>query len=164
MVFQRNATFGEVLQNVLTGFIITEPNISRSRVRRRRCPKTKRVLGWSGFALGCHAQTIQKREREREREVEKYQSTIISKEGKEWYVCMKNAWTCDMQQNKYHGLNPIQTYQHTRFQHIRHTSKMHETLWKCKCDAMHEHIGSFKHNPTQKFHNELNNFEKPQKF
>ena len=40
---------------------------------------------------------------------------------------------------------------------------MHEILWKCKCDAMHEQIGSFKHNPTQKFYKNLNNFEKPQK-
>ena len=39
----------------------------------------KRVLGWSGFALGCHAQTIQEREREREREAEKHQSIDISK-------------------------------------------------------------------------------------
>ena len=29
---------------------------------------------------------------------------------------------------------------------------MDETLWKYKCDAMHENIGSFKHNPTQNFH------------
>ena len=28
---------------------------------------------------------------------------------------------------------------------------------------MHEHIGSFKQNPTQKFHKYLINFEKPQK-
>ena len=28
---------------------------------------------------------------------------------------------------------------------------------------MHEQIGSFKHNPTQKFYKNLNNFEKPQK-
>ena len=35
---------------------------------------------------------------------------------------------------------------------------------KCKCDAMHEHIGSFKHNPTQNFHKNFANFENPQKF
>ena len=28
---------------------------------------------------------------------------------------------------------------------------------------MHEYIGSFKQNPTQKFHKYLINFEKPQK-
>ena len=44
-----------------------------------------------------------------------------------------------------------------------HTSKIHETSLRCKCDAMHEHIGLFKHNPTQKFHKNLINFEKPQK-
>ena len=29
---------------------------------------------------------------------------------------------------------------------------------------MHEHIGSFKHNPTQNFHKNFANFENPQKF
>ena len=29
------------------------------------------------------------------------------------YVCMGNAWTYDMQKKLHHGLNPIQTYQHT---------------------------------------------------
>ena len=43
------------------------------------------------------------------------------------------------------------------------TSIMHETLWKCKCDAMHEHMGSFKQKPTQTFHKNFINFEKPQK-
>ena len=41
---------------------------------------------------------------------------------------------------------------------------MHETLWKCKCDVIHEHLRSFKQNPTQKFHRNFINFEKPQKF
>ena len=66
-----------------------KPDMGGSRIRRGWCPGTKRVPRWSGFTLGCHAQTI--RERERERELEKYQSTIISKERKEWYVCM-NMW------------------------------------------------------------------------
>ena len=29
------------------------------------------------------------------------------------YVCMRNAWTCDMQSKLHHGLSPIQSYQHT---------------------------------------------------
>ena len=41
---------------------------------------------------------------------------------------------------------------------------MHESLLKCKCDAIHEYLGSFKHNPTQKFRQNFINFEKPQKF
>ena len=40
---------------------------------------------------------------------------------------------------------------------------MHEILWKCKCDAMHEQTWSFKQNPTQKFCKNLINFQKPQK-
>ena len=31
---------------------------------------------------------------------------------------------------------------------------------KCKCDAMHEHLGSFTQNPSQKFHKNIINFEK----
>ena len=45
---------------------------------------------------------------------------------------------------------------------IVNTSKMHETLWKCKCDAMHELLTSFEQNSSQKLHKNLNNFEKQQ--
>ena len=38
---------------------------------RRRCPRTKRVLRWSSFALRGHAQTIREREKEKERERER---------------------------------------------------------------------------------------------
>ena len=41
---------------------------------------------------------------------------------------------------------------------------MHETLSKCKCNAKHEHITSYKQNPIQKFHKKLKDFQKPQKF
>ena len=29
------------------------------------------------------------------------------------YICMGNAWTCDMQGKLHHGLSPIQSYQYT---------------------------------------------------
>ena len=45
------------------GHLIMEPNVKRSGIRRR-CPEMKRVSRRSGFALKCHAQTIQERERE----------------------------------------------------------------------------------------------------
>ena len=38
---------------------------------------------------------------------------------------------------------------------------MHESLLKCKCDAMHEHLRSFKQNPTQKICKNLINFKNP---
>ena len=41
--FRMNITFGEVLREVLTGFLITESNMKRSRIRGR-CPGKKRVL------------------------------------------------------------------------------------------------------------------------
>ena len=46
-------------------------------------------------------------------------------------------------------------------QQSKHTSKMHETLLKCKCDAMHDDLNLFKQKPTQKFHQNFTNFGKP---
>ena len=69
-----NTTFGEVLQEVLTGFLITEPNVKKSRIRGR-CLGMKRVSRWSRFAIRCHAQLFE-REREREGErIEKHHHT-----------------------------------------------------------------------------------------
>ena len=39
---------------------------------------------------------------------------------------------------------------------------MHESLLKCKCDAMHEHLRSFEQNSYQKFCKYLIKFEKSQ--
>ena len=75
---------------------------------------------------------------------------------------MHEHMTCKLK--NHHRLSPIQTHQHTTLQQSKHTSKMHETLLKCKCDAMNEHLGSFTQNPSQKFYKNFINFEKPQKF
>jgi len=75
-----NATSRKVLLKVLMGFIIMEPDMRRSRIRRRRCPEMKRVSGRSRLVLRCHAQTIRKKEKERH--AEEYQSTIISNRKK----------------------------------------------------------------------------------
>ena len=48
--------------------------------------------------------------------------------------------------------------------YIKHTSKMHKSLLKCKCDIMHDDLNSFKQKPTQKFCEKLINFEKLQIF
>ena len=40
---------------------------------------------------------------------------------------------------------------------------MRETFSKYKC-AIHEYLRSFKQNPSQNFHKNFINFEKPQKF
>ena len=101
MAFPMYTTFGEVLQEVLVGLPITEPNRNVGRIRRR-CPETKRVPRRSGFALGCHAQTIRKRERQTDRQTErktererkrnkKHNITTQNKIEKKGYVCMKDA-------------------------------------------------------------------------
>ena len=63
-----NATFLEVLQEVLLGFLITKPNVEGDgRIRRRRPRTLKRIPSRSGFGcFGCHG-TVYPRERERER-------------------------------------------------------------------------------------------------
>ena len=102
-------------------------------------PRMKRVLRRSGFVLGCHVQIMRVRERERERNKQK--STITKstpKKEKKMYVCMKCAWACYVQRKYIMGStqsNPNNTQVSTI---------MHETLWKCKCIAMHEHITSYK--------------------
>ena len=54
------------------------------------------------------------RGRKREEQLEKSQATLkISNILKIRYVCMGNAWKCDIQNKKHHGLSPIQTYQNT---------------------------------------------------
>ena len=165
-----NATFGEVLREVPTSLLNTKLDMKRSRIRRW-CSKTKRVLRRSGFALGCHTQTlcvcvcvcVCVCEREREREREKQKNTIIeSTKIKKWkctyawnvheHVTCKENCIMDSSQS-----NPNNTQVST----YKHTFIIHETLWKCKCNAMHEHITSYKQNPNQKFHKILNNFQKP---
>ena len=51
--------------------------------RRRKCPRTKKVLGRSRLTFRCHNATNVRnkekgRERERERQSEKYQAVLIS--------------------------------------------------------------------------------------
>ena len=54
LAFRMNALSRKVLQERLTGILITELDM-RSRIkRRRRCPGTKRVLKRSGFMPRCH--------------------------------------------------------------------------------------------------------------
>ena len=83
---------------------------------------------WRGFRprvdlhLGAIDMTNINRKRGREgKENQKSpkQSNVTSILKRE-YVCMENAWTYDMQNKLHHGLNLIQTYQHTK---RLHTSK-----------------------------------------
>ena len=79
------------------------------------------VLEWRGFRDGVNLRfgsidtTNVNRKRGREKETIKNASKQFkySKYIEMEYVCMGNAWTCDMQSKLHHGLNPIQSYQHT---------------------------------------------------
>ena len=78
MAFGMNASSRKVLQEVLTSLLIMELNVRWSGIRGRRCPKTKRVLRQSGFAIGCHKATnARKRDRGRERDNQKSTNKII---------------------------------------------------------------------------------------
>ena len=92
---------------------------------------------WRGFrdeanlCLGAIDMTnVNKRERgKKERQSKKSQSNSnITSILKREYVCMGNAWTCDMQKKLHHGLSPIQSYLHTI---NLHTSKCMIILLLC---------------------------------
>ena len=133
---------GKFLRKVLTGFIIMKPDMWGGKIRRR-CPETKRVLGQSKFLFRFHRVTNEReRERERERSTQKSTKHIsISKKDKRRYVCM-NMWQENLKASRTQP-NP-NLPAHNISIYIEHTSKMHEPLLKCKCDAMHEHTWSFK--------------------
>ena len=63
--------------------------------------------------------TIVNKKRGRERKTIRKVLSNSNKKSilKREYVCMGNAWTCDMQNKLHHGLNPIQTYHHTNRLH-----------------------------------------------
>ena len=80
------------------------------------------ALEWRGFRAGVDLRlgaidttnVNRKREREKEKTIRKVPSkSNITSILKREYVCMGNARTCDMQKKFHHGLNLIQTYQHT---------------------------------------------------
>ena len=84
-----NATFLKVLQEVLSGLLIIEPNMERRVMIRRRRPETKRVLSQSGFmCFGCHSAVYP---REREREKHNPNTKTKNRKEKKRYVCMKSA-------------------------------------------------------------------------
>ena len=103
---------------------------SSSRNRRERWAKSEdeEAPEWRGFRvevdlpLGAIDTTNVNRKRGRERKKIKKVPSNSNKRSilKREYVCMGNAWTCDMQNKLHHRLSPIQTYQHTN---RLHTSK-----------------------------------------
>ena len=70
---------------------------------------------WDGVDLRLGAidtTNVNRKERERERQSEKSQHiSNIARILKKEYICLGNAWTCDMQKKLHHGLSPIQSYQ-----------------------------------------------------
>ena len=55
-MFRLNTSSRKVLWEFLSGILITEPNVRRSRIRRRQCPRMQKVLGRSWLMLRCHRQ------------------------------------------------------------------------------------------------------------
>ena len=103
---------------------------SSSRNQRERgteledeeAPEWRRFRAGVDLCLGAIDTTTVNKKRGRERKtIRKVQSNSnITSILKRKYICMGNAWTCDMQNKLHHRLNPIQTYQHTN---RLHTSK-----------------------------------------
>ena len=101
---------------------------SWNRRERRAESEDEEASEWKGFRVGVDLRLgaidttniNNKRGRERKDNQKSPNQSNISSILKKEYVCMGNAWTCDMQNKLHHGLSPIQTYQHTN---IFHTSK-----------------------------------------
>ena len=61
-------------------------------------PKQRGFRDEVDFRLGAIEQLMKEKERERERNMQKSTNTDQYQNRDKWkYVCMKNAWTCDMQ-------------------------------------------------------------------
>ena len=103
---------------------------SSSQNRRKSGAESEdeEALEWRGIRarmdlrLGAIDTTNVNRKRGKERKTIKKipSNSNITSILKREYVCMGNAWTCDMQKKLHHKLSPIQTYQHTI---SLHTSK-----------------------------------------
>ena len=84
MVLRMNATFLKVLQEVLSGLLIIEPNMERRVMIKRRRLETKRVPSQSGFmCFGCHSAVYP---RERERNTIPTQKQRIERKRKDMYA------------------------------------------------------------------------------
>ena len=128
LAFLMNTLSRKVLQEVLLGIFITKPNMKRSRIRRRRSPRTKRFLGRSGFTFWCHRHTTNVNKKEKETIRKAPNNSNIASIMKKEYVWVGNAWIWHMQKKLHHRLNPIQSNQHTI---NLHTSKCMIILLLC---------------------------------
>ena len=83
-----------IIDKFLTGFIITEPDMRGSKLKRRKCPEMKRITRRSRFAFRCHVQTIQKRERQRDKERKRSKKVLINNniKGKKRMVRMHEKY------------------------------------------------------------------------
>ena len=104
-----------------------QASLSRNRIWEGVGSEEDDVLERKGFwdgadlRLGAIDTTNVNRRRGKERQSEKLQSSSnITSILKRKYICIGNAWPCDMQKKLHHGLSPIQSYQHTI---SLHTSK-----------------------------------------
>ena len=161
-----NASFRKVLREVLSGILITKPNRRGGEIRRRRCPRTKRVSGQSRFTFGCH-NALNKLESEGgERNTQKSPKTVQIYQNilKKEYVCMgmhehvicKENCIMDSAQS-----NPTSTQSNNIY-------NTHLNAWKYSYNA-HEmqcmkFLRSNLQNPSQKFCKNLFDFEKPQNY
>ena len=140
-----NVASWEVLKEVRFDLLITEPDVGRSGVRwkrRRRCPRTKRVLGRSRLTLRCHYTTNVRGEKERKRgrQSEEYQTTDISKYIDAWKC--KNMWHANLNASWAH---PMQTSQHTAEQQSKHTSKCMKHCYNAsvmQCMRLQTHLSN----------------------
>ena len=120
LAFRMNTSSRKVLRECLVSIIVTKPKRERgAELEDEETPEWRGFRAGVDLRLGAIDTTNVNRKRGRKKETIRKvlkQFTIV-RICERKYICMEIAWTCDMQNKLYHGLSPIQTYQHTNSLH-----------------------------------------------
>ena len=120
LAFRMNTSSRKVLRECLVSIIIMELKRERgAKLEDEEAPEWRGFRARVDLRLSAIDTTNINRKRGREKETIRKvpkQFTILRICEKK-YICMENAWTCDMQKKLHHGLSPIQTYQYTNSLH-----------------------------------------------
>ena len=93
LTFRMNTSSKKVLREVLSGILITEPNMRMSKIRRRQAPERRGFWDEVDLRFGAIDMTnVNKREKGKKETIRKApNSSIIASIMKKEYICMGNA-------------------------------------------------------------------------
>ena len=163
-----NTSSRKVLREVFLGILIMELNRRKDWIRRRRCPRMKKVSGWSKLTFWCHWRTnvnrrVRERERGRKRKLEKSQAIQI------YHNILKRKNVC-MEMHEHVTYNrkiimgsaqskPTSTQANNRYSTHLNAWKYSYNVHEMQCMKF---LRSNLQKSSQKFHKNLFDFEKPQ--